>query len=267
MNELNYSELNKKMWNDRVDVHTQSAMYDVPAFLDGKSSLKDIELAILGDLKGKRVLHLQCHFGMDTLSLARMGAKATGIDFSEKAIEKARELNDQLKLDAHFICADVMNLEELSLEPFDVIFTSYGTVGWLPELKTWGKNIQNLLKPGGRFIFVEFHPVIWMYDDQFSKIEYGYFNRVPIIEEAHGSYADNNADLHHTCVGWNHSITEVLENLISVDMQLIHFKEYDYSPYDIFSNSVEAGNGYMVAGLEYMLPLVYSLVMEKKDAD
>ncbi len=263
MTDLNYTDLNKKMWNDRVDVHTQSAMYDLPAFIAGKTSLNDIELELLGDIRGKNILHLQCHFGMDTLSLARMGAKATGIDFSEKAIEKARELNEQLGLDAEFICADVMKLDELSLGLFDMIFSSYGTIGWLPELKTWGKNIQNLLKPGGKFIFVEFHPFIWMYDDAFSTLKYSYFNLEPIIEESIGTYADKKAELQHTCVGWNHPLTDVLGSLLNEEMQLTDFKEYEYSPYNIFPDAVLTPGGFMIRNMENKLPLVYSLVVKK----
>lgn len=263
MTDLNYTDLNKKMWNDRVDVHTQSAMYDLPAFVAGKTSLNDIELELLGDIRGKNILHLQCHFGMDTLSLARLGAKATGIDFSEKAIEKARELNEQLGLDAEFICADVMKLDELSVGLFDMIFSSYGTIGWLPELKTWGKNIQNLLKPGGKFIFVEFHPFIWMYDDAFSTLKYSYFNLEPIIEESNGTYADKNAKLQHTCVGWNHPLTDVLGSLLNEEMQLTDFKEYEYSPYNIFPDTVLTPGGFMIRNMENKLPLVYSLVVKK----
>jgi SAM-dependent methyltransferase len=263
MDHTDFFELNKKMWNDRVAVHLNSGLYDLPSFMAGKSSLMDIETELLGDISGKSILHLQCHFGQDTLSLARMGAQATGIDFSEKAIEAARDLNYKLQLNANFICSDVLKIDELLLEPFDLIFSSYGTIGWLPELSRWAQNISLLLKPGGKFIFVEFHPFVWMFDDALQKIRFSYFNVEPIIEENNGTYADKNADLNHTSVGWNHPFTDVLQSLLGQNLLLESFREYDYSPYDIFPNPVKTEKGYMIGGLEHKLPLVYSMVMKK----
>lgn len=251
------------MWNDRVEPHMKSELYDLDAFRNGKNSLNDIELALLGDVTGKSILHLQCHFGQDSLSLARMGAKVTGVDFSEKAIEAAKQLNEELSLDAQFICSDILTVDELLEEKFDMVFTSYGTVTWLPELVKWGEIVANALKPGGRFIMAEFHPVVWMFDDEFKEIFYSYFNKETIVEEAEGSYADKNSEMKHTFMGWNHALEEVVMALIHRGLNMTHLGEYDYSPYNIFPGMVQNKKGYTFEDRYEKLPLVYSLVFKK----
>src|SRR5205085_6854071 len=136
-----YFDANKKLWNQRTVVHKDASFYDLASFLQGKSSLNGIELRELGTVKGKKILHLQCHFGMDSLSLARMGADVTGMDLSDTAIEEARKLNQQVSLDAKFICCNVYDLRDHLDEQFDIVFTSYGVVGWLPDLDKWAEII------------------------------------------------------------------------------------------------------------------------------
>jgi 2-polyprenyl-3-methyl-5-hydroxy-6-metoxy-1,4-benzoquinol methylase len=187
---MNYLEMNRAGWNAKTPVHVNSAFYDMPGFLAGNTSLKDLELGLLGDVKGKRVLHLQCHFGQDSLSLARMGAHVTGVDFSDVAIEKATSLAAELQLDATFIHSDVYSLKEHLSGSFDIVFTSYGTIGWLPDLKLWADIVQYFLKPGGQFVMVDFHPVVWMFDERFQSVTYSYFNTGPIVERSEGTYAD-----------------------------------------------------------------------------
>jgi len=259
-----YIKLNKKMWNDRVHTHINSEMYAMNEFMNGKSSLNDIELSLLGDIRGKKILHLQCHFGQDSLSLARMGADVTGVDFSETAISKARELNEELKLDVSFVVSDVLKLDQKLKEEFDIVYTSYGAIGWLPDINKWANIVSGFLKPGGQFIFAEFHPVLWMYDENIKEISYGYFNSGEIIEENEGTYADRNAPLKHTSIIWNHPLHEVFTALLDENLQLNHFKEYDYSPYDIFNHSTKNKDGYQIKNLEGKFPLVYSLVFNKK---
>ena len=171
--EENYVDINRRSWNDRTEIHIKSDFYDVDGFLKGKNSLKNIELNILGDLSNTSVLHLQCHFGQDSISLSRLGAEVVGVDLSDVAIAKARELAKQAHSTASFICSDVYDLPNHLDRQFDIVFTSYGTIGWLPDLDRWAKVISKFLKPGGRFIFVEFHPVVWMYDSRFEKIAFG----------------------------------------------------------------------------------------------
>src|SRR3569833_2969415 len=171
-----YFEENKKLWNQRTTVHKDSSFYDVTSFLGGKSSLNEIELREIGDVKGIKILHLQCHFGMDSLSLARMGADVTGVDLSDAAIEEARKLNEELSLGAKFICCNVYELKNHLEEQFDIVFTSYGVIGWLPDLNKWAEIIGHFLKPGGFFYMAEFHPVVWMLDEDFKEVKYSYHN-------------------------------------------------------------------------------------------
>lgn len=261
----NYIDLNQKLWNARTQVHLTSDFYDMGAFREGKSSLNDIELALLGDIRGKRILHLQCHFGQDTLSLARMGAQVVGVDFSTEAIATARTLTEELGLDAKFICCNVYDLKQhLSKhETFDFIFTSYGVMGWLPDLEAWAKLIYQYLRPQGQLILVEFHPVVWMFDNYFTKIEYTYFKTEPIVEQIDGTYADRKADLNYTEVSWNHSLSEVFQALFKNNLQVVDFNEFDYSPYNCFQSMISTPKGYQIAPLKGKIPLVYALKAQK----
>ena len=188
--DFDYLEINLKSWNSRVDVHLKSDFYDVKGFLEGESSLNDIELGLLGDIKGKSILHLQCHFGQDTISLGRLGANVTGVDLSDKAIDNAKILAKKANVNATFICCDIYDLPTYLNEQFDIVFTSYGVIGWLPDMGKWAKIISNYLKPNGKFIFVEFHPILWVFDDDFKRIEYNYFNSGAIREIQDGTYTD-----------------------------------------------------------------------------
>ena len=159
-----YFKTNKATWNEKVTVHAQSNMYDLEAFKNGKPSLMPYELEALGDVNGKSLLHLQCHFGQDTLSWSRLGAKCVGVDLSDEGINLARKLNNELNLDAKFACCNVLDTSKIIKETFDIVFTSYGVIGWLPDLKPWGKMIFEKLNKGGTFFMAEFHPIVWMHD-------------------------------------------------------------------------------------------------------
>lgn len=260
-----YKEFNRDTWNKKTKVHLESDFYDMDAFLAGETSLKQIELDLLDDVAGKTILHLQCHFGQDSLSLARMGAKVTGIDLSNNAIEKAREINLKLGLDAEFACCDIYDTPNEIKEQFDIVFATYGTIGWLPDMSKWAEVVSRMLKPGGQFIFVEFHPAVWMFDDDFETIGYDYFNTGEIVETYAGSYADRNADIETTSVMWNHSMADVLQSLINQDLELVNFQEYDYSPYNCLRKmkEIEAGK-WVVEHFSKKFPMVYSLVATKK---
>ena len=262
---LNYIAINKKTWNNKTEVHVTSDFYDNESFLKGKSTLNPIELELLGDVSGKKILHLQCHFGQDSLSLARMGAMITGIDLSDKAIEKAQEMNDELGLNAHFICCDVYDLPNHLNESFDIVFTSYGTIGWLPDLSKWAKVVSQFLQPNGQFIMADFHPVVWMFDDNFKEVFYNYFNVVPIIEEETGTYADKNAAIETKTITWNHPTSEVLNALIQNGIQINAFNEYDYSPYNCFNQTEEFEKGkFRIQHLGNKIPMVFSILGTKK---
>jgi SAM-dependent methyltransferase len=255
---------NKKAWNSKTPFHLKSELYDLTGFKKGKSSLKFIELEELGDVNNKTMLHLQCHFGQDSLSWARMGAKVTGVDFSDEAIKVARSLNDELNLDAKFICSNIYDIEEHLDEKFDIVFTSYGTIGWLPDLKEWGRLVSRYLKPGGIFYIVEFHTVLWMFDDDFKKFKYSYFNQGEIEEEVEGTYADLNAPLKQKQYGWNHPLSEVINSLIENGLQIEFLHEFPFSVYDVFPNSVKGKDGWWrIKGMEDIIPMMFSIKAKK----
>lgn len=269
-NDKDYIASNKNHWNQRVHIHKDSAFYDVDGFINGNSSLNEIELGEIGDVKNKSLLHLQCHFGMDTLSFARMGAKATGLDFSEDAIFEARKLNDLLGLDATFICNNVYdllpgNLNNPGIGQFDIIFTSYGVIGWLPDLDAWAACIAHHLAPGGIFYMAEFHPILWMFDDDFTRIIYPYHNAGVIKTKIQGTYAQRDAPIEGYEYGWNHGISEVINALTGRGLEIKFFNEHNYSPYNCFNHMQEAAPGqYVISGLENKIPLVYSIMAVKK---
>lgn len=263
--ENNFIEINKHSWNNRVDTHLHSEFYNLERFLKGETSLNPIELEILGDIKGKRILHLQCHFGQDSISLSRLGAEVTGIDFSDKAIESARKIARETSSDVQFICCDLYDLGDHLDKQFDLIFTSYGTIAWLPDLDKWGKIISRFLKPTGKFVFVEFHPVVWMFDENFNKISYNYFNVAPIAETESGTYADKNASISQSYVTWNHSISEVISSLLNNSLELNEIREYDYSPYNVFNNTIEIEpKKFRIKHFDNKIPMVFSIVASKK---
>ena len=259
MNESLETRSNRELWDKLAEVHVGSSFYDVPGFLAGASALNEIELAMLGDARGKSVLHLQCHFGLGTLSLARMGAVVTGVDFSTVAIQKARDLNDQLGLQARFITCDVNDLDQHLDDKFDIVFASFGVIGWHADLDRWARIVSHFMKPEGKFFFAEFHPVWWMLGDDHTRVAYSYFKSDVIIEENQKSYADPEGPVLGTSYGWNHSLGEVFQVLESQGLTIKAFKEYDYSPYPSFPNAVAKAGRYYAPTLEHLLPMVYSL--------
>lgn len=267
----NFTDINRRLWNDKVDYHVTSTMYNVSGFLNGNDSLNKIESDLLGDLSGKRILHLQCHFGLDSLSLVRRGAKhVTGVDLSNRAIEKARELAEKINQTAstRFICCNIYDLPNHlpsdENELFDIVFTSYGVTGWLPDMDQWASLISRYLKLNGLFIVADFHPVVCMFNESFSQITESYFNEKVIISECQGTYADRQAPISNRSVEWNHSFGEILQALINHGLRIDVFQEFDYSPYDCFLNSVKTEDGfYQIKGLEKKIPMVYAIKATK----
>ncbi len=259
----NYIEINKNAWNNRVHVHLRSDFYKLDSFAGGESSLPALDIALLGDVRGKSILHLQCHFGMDTLSMARMGAKVTGVDFSDTAISKAKELSKELQVEACFVCCDVFNLPQVLNESFDIVYTSYGVISWLPDLQQWGKVVSAMLKPHGRFVMVEFHPILWMFDEDFKEITYQYSNKEPyVIEEP--TYTDNGEETIDQTVTWNHGLSDVINGLANSGISIQKLDEYDYSPFNISPQMIEtAPEKYQIKGLEGKIPMLFSILGEK----
>ena len=263
---MDYININKNSWNAKVDYHLKSDFYFVEEFIAGRTSLNEPELKLLGDIKGKKILHLQCHFGQDSISLARMGAEVTAVDLSDKAIVEARILAEKCGVDVNFIESNVYDLPNVLEEKFDIIFTSYGVIGWLPDLEKWAKIIQRFLKSNGEFIMVEFHPVIWMFDDDFTKVAYDYQSTEPIVETYEGTYADREANISQEYVMWNHALSEVFQSLINQNLEIKHFLEYDWSPYACFKHTVEVEKGkYRISKFDKKVPLVFSIKAMNKE--
>lgn len=263
--EKNYLEINRESWNNKTEIHLKSEFYDLESFLKGNTSLNDIELNLLGDITGKTILHLQCHFGQDTISLSRLGAAVTGVDLSDKAIESARQIASKTNSNVDFICCDIYDLPNHLDKQFDIVYTSYGTIGWLPDLDKWASIVSRYLKPTGQFVFVEFHPVVWMFDDNFEHVGYNYFNSGAIVEKEDGTYADKTADITQEYVMWNHGLSEVINSLITNGLEIKSLNEFDYSPYNCFNKTIEfAPKKYRIDHLENKIPMVYSVVAGKK---
>ncbi len=261
--ESQYFEANRNQWNRRVAVHLQSAFYDVSGFKAGRSALTPIETEALGSVEGKSLLHLQCHFGLDTLSWARLGAHVTGVDFSEDAIHAARELALETGLPARFICCNVYDLPQHLDEQFDIVFTSFGAIVWLPDLVRWAAVVRRYLKPGGTFFLAEFHPTLYLFDFDSGQVAYDYFNTGVYQEKLEATYADPATQIGGVEYFWNHAISEVIEPLLGEGMQLLSLKEYAWSPYDCFPNmeQIEPGR-YVWNKTGRCIPHVYSLKMK-----
>lgn len=228
--------LNKETWNTKTAVHYESDFYDKHAFAKARNSLNSYEIKALGDVDGQSMLHLQCHFGQDSLSWANKGAQVIAVDISDKAIELGKKLSGELELPVDFVCCNVLNTSQHIKDQFDIVFTSYGTIGWLPDLKPWATMIAERLKPGGVFYIVEFHPIIWMYDynEEKPSLKYHYAQNEAIYDEYQGTYANPDSSIISKEYGWNHSLSEVIQSLIEAGLTIELFAEHDGSPYDVF---------------------------------
>jgi len=260
INPEDYLNLNKELWDNKVDDHVASAFYDVPSFLDGKTSLRTIELELLPDLNGKSLLHLQCHFGLDTMSLGRLGAKSTGLDFSQIAIDQARELAQETNSVSEFVCTDVYSAQEVLNRQFDYVYTSYGTIGWLPDIRKWAQVVSNSLVHGGEFMIVDFHPVMWMFDDDFKEITYAYRNGDAITGIETKTYTDSDKEYNSPWVSWNWGLSDIIQSLLDCGLQITHLSEYDFSPYECFPNMNKDGDQeYRFKNLGGKIPMVYAI--------
>tara|TARA_R110002096_G_scaffold151230_1_gene313524 strand:+ start:264 stop:1067 length:804 start_codon:yes stop_codon:yes gene_type:complete len=256
-------ELNKASWNERASIHVRSSMhgYDIDAFKAGRSSLVNGELDALGDVSGKELVHLQCHFGLDTLSWARAGAKVTGLDFSEEAIAAARDIAAEIGVEAEFVVSNVYDAPTVLGRQYDIVYTGIGAICWLPDIEAWAQVMADLVKPGGEFYFVEFHPTEWIWDENF-KPGYDYFtpNEGLALHEA-GSYADPDAVTEHNdTVQWNHPLGEVVTALIKAGLRITELKEHDTHMVKGWDFLEDTENGlYKMPADRPNLPFMYTL--------
>ena len=254
---------NRARWNELVAVHARArGTYDLEAFKAGRSTLRSVELAEVGEVRGKSLLHLQCHFGMDTLSWARHGAKATGVDFAPAAIDLARELSVEIGVPAEFVCSNVYELAENLDGEFDIVFTSYGVLCWLPDLPTWADVVAHFLAPGGVFYLVEQHPVgnVMVDRDGALVVAESYFDTGPVVVSADGSYADRNAVLqNNTSHEWQHSLSDVVNSLIEAGLRIEFVHEFPFAMFPQLASMVEDEGGWWHVPRRDDLPFLFSL--------
>ncbi|MHA1226457.1 MAG: class I SAM-dependent methyltransferase [Candidatus Hodarchaeales archaeon] len=246
-----YFDANRKRWNELADLHFKGEFYSVKEFKKGGVSISLLEQNEIGDIEGKNILHLQCHFGKDTLSLARLGAKVTGVDFSQRAIELAIQLSQEIGLDATFIQSDIYDLRQTRLKPesFDIVYTSHGAIYWLPDLQKWASLISYYLKPGGFFYIADTHPTGCIFDDENPddlKVRYPYFHdEKPLEFDYEFSYAEGNVKLKNTKeYGWTHDLGYIVNSLIQAGLRIEFIHEYLFSSWKAFPFLEEKEDGW-----------------------
>jgi SAM-dependent methyltransferase len=261
-----YISANRALWDEWADINANSDLYQLDRFLAGENKLNPLERGELGDVQGKRLLHLQCHFGMDTLSWAQLGAEVTGVDFSPRAVQLANELSKRTNLPGRFICCNLYDLPHHLDEQFDIVYTSYGVLGWLPDLTAWAKLINRYLKPGGVFYIAEFHPFSYVFDDEDQagfRVRYDYFTKDVQQFEA-VSYSDGTTETHNKVeYEWMHPLSEVLTVLLNEGFQLEFLHEHPFSVYAQFPFLEPHPDGYyyLPASLP-RIPLMFSIRMK-----
>ncbi|WP_157972660.1 class I SAM-dependent methyltransferase [Haloprofundus halophilus] len=267
-----FIEDNRKHWEELADLHPETDYYEVEEFLNGESTLDPIELEELGPVEGKSLLHLQCHFGLDTLSWARRGADVTGVDISTRAVEAARELADKTGLgnQARFVQSDVYEIADgspIETEEFDIVYTSFGVLFWLPDLAEWADVVAQFVRKGGTFYLAEHHPFTNTLSEDSTgenlQARYPYFReRISYDATETGSYAGIEPEEleHGPTHGWSHSLGEIVSALCESGLQLEFLHEYPWSTFEAVDAMERRENGrYVLPELEHDLPFVFSL--------
>jgi SAM-dependent methyltransferase len=269
-------ELNRARWDEATRFHVRDNVYGVEDFKAGRCRLHRVEVdELAGDIAGKRLLHLQCHFGLDTLSWARRGAIVTGVDFSPVAVEAARRLSEEAGIPAEFVCSDIYGLHEvLDREAsYDVVYTSYGVLNWLPDLAGWGRQIARYLTPGGIFYIVEAHPTALMFPIPEDLERAGgfrpwisYFHDPAGMRWAPGpDYADPSAAHSLGCHEWHHSLGDIVNALIAAGLTIEWLHEFPFCAWEVMAGLevVERfSSSHMYFGRppgETPLPLLFSI--------
>lgn len=267
MNE--YLAANRALWDEWTAIHQRSQFYDVEGWKAGRRPLRDLVVDEVGEVAGKDLLHLQCHFGLDTLGWARLGARVTGVDFSERAITLARSLAAEMGLEACFVHSDVLELDAVLDGDFDVVFTSFGVLWWLPDLVRWARVAARFVRPGGMLYLAEFHPFSQVMDDSRDatapRLHYPYFpSPEPLAFPTQGSYAEPDAKIEQPVeYGWTHSMGEIVTAIAEAGLRIEFLHEFPFSVYPAMPYLVEADHGPHTWRLpeqwDGKLPLMFSL--------
>lgn len=269
-------EVNRRHWDERAPAHAASPDYGLARFAEDPEHLSGVvrfDVPRLGDITGLRGVHLQCHIGTDTISLARLGARMTGLDFSAASVHEARRLAQLAGADVDFVQAEVSDAARV-LEPgaFDLVYTGIGALCWLPDIHRWAEVVASLLRPGGRLFMREGHPVLWAVDDartdQQLVLEYPYWETSdPIVDSTEGSYVETDTDFCHVeSHSWNHGLGEIVSALLNVGLVLTQLVEHDSVPWNPFPEgmmSVSQGGEWRLIDRPERLPLTYTLQARK----
>jgi len=263
-----FLKANQNLWDQWTDEHQKSPFYDLAGFKAGKDRLRSIELSEVGDVSGRSLLHLQCHFGMDTLAWARRGASVTGVDLSEKSIDLARTLSQELNIPAHFVASDIYQLPEKLKGEFDIVFTSYGVLHWLRDVPQWGTIIAHFLKPNGIFYIVEDHPAFRMFTtEDGTKIKLAnpyFFSETPDKVEMTGSYATDNQGESVSFFIWNHGLGEIITALIDAGLIIEFLHEFPFAARAKFPFMEKGSDGWWRLPEGYVqIPFLFSLQARK----
>ncbi len=265
-----YAAVNRANWDERVPAHAASPDYSIDAFLADPAFLSDVvrfDLPLLGDISGQRGVHLQCHIGTDTISLTRLGASMTGVDFSSPAVRQARALAEQTGADATFVESDVYEAANaVGRAAFDFVFTGIGALIWLPSVSRWARVVADVLRPGGRLFIREGHPMMWTLDDardDLLVVEYPYFERdEPTTFDQGGTYVATDMEFEHTVTHeWNHGLGEIISSLLDVGMTITGLTEHDSVPWEAQPGQMEqiTGGEWRLKDRPWRLPHSYTL--------
>jgi SAM-dependent methyltransferase len=270
-----YRTVNRANWDERVPAHVASPDYQVERFAEDPGHLSKVvrfDLPRLGDIAGARGVHLQCHIGTDTVSLARLGASMTGLDFSAPAVERAQELARRIGADATFVQAEVYDaVDVLGRDAFDLVFTGIGALCWLPDIHRWAATVGGLLRPGGRLFLREGHPMLWTLDDRDDDlllVRYPYVETAePLVFDEPGTYVQTDAEFQHNVThSWNHGLGEIMTALIDAGLQITAFEEHDSVPWEALPGKMEKleGDEWRLARQPNRLPHSYTLQAVKR---
>lgn len=266
-----YLAVNRTNWDERAPAHAASPDYGVAQFIDDPEFLSGVvrfDLPRLGDIRGLRGVHLQCHIGTDTVSLARLGAQMTGLDLSPASLAEARRLAERTGTDIEFVEAETYAaLEVLGREQFDLVFTGVGAICWLPDIARWARVVADLLRPGGRLFMREGHPVLWSVADARADgllvLEYPYFEHEDaLVFDEPGTYVQTDTPfVHNTSHSWNHGLGEIITALLSCGLELTMLEEHDSVPWEALDGQMEAleGGEFRFADRPERLPHSYTL--------
>ena len=264
---------NRDNWDDRVPIHWDSPGYDLARFIADPACLSDVvafDAALVGEVGGLRLLHLQCHMGKDTLSWARLGAQVTGIDFSEAAIAAARRLSEESGTPGRFLVAELYDSPQVLPERFDVVYTGVGALNWLPDIRRWGQVVAGFLVPGGLFYIRESHPMLWSLDDRRQDgalvVHYPYFETAePLADDDPSTYAGPGTVAHARTYEWNHGLGEVAGALMDAGLVLTSLREYRDLEWQALPHMTQGDDGRwrLPEAQRDLVPLMFSLTARR----